>query len=329
MKKLFIGIDVSKDVFDFCLLDQEHKVISSKNVEENTSTGINNFCDLLQNYEEYSIWICMEHTGRYGSLLCSEFSKRNLTYSLLNPLEIKYSIGLTRGKNDAIDAYRIASYAVTNAHKLKPFNLPVESLQKLKVIISVRDAFVKISVQLKNQLKSLEVLHKSLSVKEEIKMIKAAIKRHEKDILKAEMQMIEIVESNQELLENYTKISTVIGVGKITAIKCIVETENFSKFKDGRKFSCHCGLAPFENRSGSSIRGKTKTSKLRNKELKAVLFKAASSAIQHDKQLKGYYNRKVNEGKHKLSVLNAVANKIVLRIFAVVNRNEPFIKLCA
>lgn len=329
MKKLFIGIDVSKDVFDYCLIDQDHEVVSSKNVKPNTSKGIDEFCLYLQEFKEYSIWICMEHTGRYGALLCSEFSKRKLTYSVINPMEIKFSIGVTRGKNDAADAYRIASYAVTNQHKLKPFIMPVEQLQKLKTIMSVRDEFVKINVQLKNTLKSLEVLHQSVCVKEQIKVIKAAIKHQEKNIKKTENQLIEIIDSDIMLLENFNKITKITGIGPTTAIKCIVETNNFTKFNNGRKFSCHCGLAPFEYRSGSSVRGRTRTSKISNKELKAVLFKSACTAIQHDDQLKAYYNRKISEGKHKLSVLNAVANKVVLRIFAVVKRNEPFVKLCA
>jgi transposase len=65
------------------------------------------------------------------------------------------------------------------------------------------------------------------------------------------------------------------------------------------------------------------------KSLKATLIKSATTAIQYDPQLKKYYDRKTKEGKHKMSVKNAVANKIVSRIFAVVKRNEPFVKLVA
>lgn len=329
MKKLFIGIDVSKDVFDYCIIDDNHKIISSKNVENNSKKGISKFFNHIKTYNDYDIWISMEHTGRYGVLLCHEFTKKGLKFSLINPLEIKYSIGLTRGKNDAIDAYRIASYSLTNNHKLKAFELPIKELQKLKAIMSVRDALVKMNVQLKNSVKSLSILDKSVSVKEQIRLLKSSIKRNETDIKKTENQMSEIIKSQEELLKTYKKITQIIGIGPITAIKCIIETENFNKFLCGRKFSCHCGLAPFEYSSGSSIKGKTKTSKFRNKELKATFFQAASSAIQHDPQLKAYYNRKVNEGKHKLSVLNAVSNKLVLRVFAVAKRNEPFVKLSA
>ena len=329
MKKLFIGIDISKDVFFFFTLDEDHNILSSNMIEDNSIKGINKFCKSLKQLKSSDIWITMEHTGRYGTLLCTELSKQNICFSLVNPLEIKYSIGIARGKNDAIDAYRIASYSVTNKHKLKPYRLPIKALQKLNVMMSVRDLLVKTKVQLKNTLKSLEVISSSVDIKDQIKMIKASIRKQENDILKIENQMMTLINDITTLNDTYNKITQVIGVGKITAIKTIIETDNFSKFTDGRKFCCHCGLAPFEYSSGSSVRGKTKTSKICNKGLKGILFKAASTAIQHDPQLKLYYHRKVNEGKHKLSVLNAVANKLVLRIFAVAKRNEPFVKLVA
>ena len=141
--------------------------------------------------------------------------------------------------------------------------------------------------------------------------------------------MATLIKTTEELNKSYQKIIRVIGVGPITATQCIAETDNFLKFSNARKFSCHCGLAPFPYQSGCSIRGKSKTHYLSKKALKAVLFKAASCAIQHDPQLKFYYQRKRNEGKHKLSALNAVANKLVMRIYAVVKREEPFVKLAA
>lgn len=329
MKKLFIGIDVSKDVFDVCSMDESGNVIASKEVFSNTKVGIANFCKSLKRWSDCDIWICMEHTGHYGYLLASEFSQRDFKYALINPLEIKNSIGMTRGKNDAIDAHRIAYFALTHYRKLKPYVLPIKELQKLKTLVSMRDGYVKINVQLKNSLKALEIIHQSLNIRSQLNDHKLVIKRQEKSIEKVEKQIMEIIHNNETLNDTFKKVNTVIGVGMLTAVKCIIETDNFAKFKDGRKFSCHCGLAPFDYQSGSSVRGRTRTSSLSNKSLKSILFKAASTAIQHDPQLKNYYSRKVAEGKHKLSVLNAVANKIVLRIFAVANRNEPFVKLVA
>jgi len=329
MKKLFVGIDVSKDVFDACLVDEQHQIVSAKNKFPNTPTGIDEFCKYLAQHSKHTLWVCMEHTGHYGALLAYEFNKRSICFSLVNPLEIKHSIGMTRGKNDAVDACRIAQYASSNKHKLEPYKLPGEQLQRLKVLMSVRQRYVKVMVQLKNGLKSLEVLQESLDVEGAINEHNSLINRLEVSVKNVESQMNDIVNANHEIKDKFEKIRQVIGVGPLTAILCIAATDNFTKFKNGRKFSCHCGLAPFEYTSGSSVRGKTKTSPLSNKELKTIFFRAASTAIQHDPQLKSYFNRKVAEGKHKLSILNAVANKIVLRIFAVAQRNEPFVKLSA
>lgn len=326
MKNLIIGIDISKDNFDFCMLQSEDHTVVKRGVVENTKSSISKW---LKSMNLHQTVFSMEHTGHYGALLTWLLSQENAEFYLINPLELKNSMGLQRGKTDAVDAYRIASYTITNKHKLSPYNIPTEDLRKLKVLMTARERFVKISVQLKNSLKANMIVNETIDVKDLIREEKKQIKSIARAIEGFEKQMIEIINSNQDLQGNYEKISRVIGVGPITAIKCITETDNFSKFSSGRKFSCHCGLAPFAYQSGSSIKGKTKTHYLRDKSLKSILFKAAGSAIQHDPQLKKYYNRKVQEGKHKLTVLNAVANKLVLRIFAVANRDEPFVKLSA
>lgn len=329
MKNLFIGIDISKDVFDCCLIDQDH-VIIQKNIQFfNSKKGLKEFYTYLDDFKDFSIWVCMEHTGHYGALLAFSFTENHIRFSMINPLEMKHSSGISRGKTDAVDAYRIASYALINMHRIKPYILPGKELQKLKALVSIRNRYTKINVQLKNGLKALEILSETVDLKLQIRQSKALINGQEKAIIKIDQQMLETIASSDQLKNTYKKISQVIGVGPLTAVKCIVETDNFVSFTEGRKFSCHCGLAPFRYQSGSSIKGKTRTSPLSNKELKSILFKAATSAIQHDPQIKNYYNRKLEEGKHKLSVLNAVANKIVLRIFAVIKRDEPFVKFSA
>ena len=329
MKKLFVGIDISKDVFDCCLIDSDN-IQLEKNIQfSNSEDGINDFVEHLKTFKGYKPWVCLEHTGHYGTLLTYTLSEKKIIFSMVNPLEVKHSAGLSRGKTDPVDAYRIAVYALSNQHRIKPTILPGKQLQKLKAIVSIRRRYTKIIVQLKNGTKALEILRKTVDLKQQTKDCLALIEKFEKAILKIDKQMKEVIQSSEQLEISYQKITQVIGVGPLTAVMCIVETNNFNAFTKARKFSCHCGLAPFKYQSGSSIRGKTRTSPLSNKELKAIMFKAASTAIQHDPQLRNYYSRKLAEGKHKLSVLNAVANKIVLRIFAVAQRNEPFVKFSA
>ena len=106
-------------------------------------------------------------------------------------------------------------------------------------------------------------------------------------------------------------------------------TDNFQRFDNPRKFACDCGVAPFEHTSGISIRGKIQTSPLVNKEVKVYLARAAITAIAWDSQMKVNYKRKIAEGKHKASVINAVRGKIIARAFVVIRRQTPFVTLVA
>ena len=75
---------------------------------------------------------------------------------------------------------------------------------------------------------------------------------------------------------------------------------------DTRKLACYCGVAPFKYSSGTSVRGKTKVHYMANKKLKCNLHMASLTAVKLEVELKAYYERKVLEGKNKMSVLNAV-----------------------
>ncbi|WP_299208766.1 IS110 family transposase [uncultured Dokdonia sp.] len=325
MKNLVLGIDISKDTLDYCILNSQSIQVESRGIIDNTKKSIDQW---LKKFDEHAIF-ALEHTGHYGAILIDCLSRNNFQFYVINPLELKKSLGIQRGKTDTKDAYRIAEYSITNKHKLAPYQLPSKKLSTLKALVTARERYVKISVQIQNSLKANEILNKSVDVKMLIREESKQYKSIEKSIKNIEAQMQELINQDENLKDSYKKITKVIGVGPVIAIKCIVETENFIKFSNARKFSCHCGLAPFPYQSGSSVKGRTKTHYLRDKSLKAMLTKGAISAIQHDPQIKAYYKRKIEEGKHHMNVKNAVANKIVLRIFAVAKREEPFVKLAA
>lgn len=324
MDYLFIGVDISKDVLDYAIVDHDSKAVIELGQVSNNLKGINNFIKQFKKLQK-QVWLCAEHTGHYGSLLVTRLESESITYSMVNSLEIIRSSGMTRGKSDPLDAERIGMYAATHSHKLKPTSMPSNTIRKIKVLLTSRDQYVGFRTAMKNSLKALEITSKTIDLKKEIRLRKKEIKNIKLRVQALENEIEELIKSDDQLNRNYLKATQVIGIGAITATKFLVTTNNFSSFNNPRKFSCYCGLAPFEYTSGSSVRGRTKTSRLRNRDMKGIMFKAATSAIQHDKQLRTYYKRKLSEGKHKLSVINAVANKLVLRVFAVVNRHEPYV----
>lgn len=328
MKNLFCGIDISKDSLDYAIICGENKEVTTSSQIENNKKGIKTLIRHLQtDYDGANLWVCFEHTGHYGLLLASLLAENNIRFSMVSSLDIIKSVGLTRGKSDIVDAKRIALYLATNNYKLKPTELPSEAIYKIKTLLTIRQQYVKIRTQFKNAMKSLKIAGDVVPLKEELEQYTTEIKRYDKVVKSIEIKIKKIIRENKPLDENFRKITDILGIGPITASQFIVITNNFTAFDNPRKFNCYCGLAPFEYSSGTSVKRRTKTSHYRHKQLKAALFKAANTAITHDAQLKTYYNRKIGEGKHKMSVINAVACKLVYRVFAVVNREEPFVKM--
>src|SRR5690606_32546247 len=112
--------------------------------------------------------------------------------------------------------------------------------------------------------------------------------------------------------------------GQVTAWYLIIITGEFQRITNPKSFACHSGVAPFEHSSGTSIKGRTKVSKLANMRMKTLLHLAALSAVRCNEELKHYYLRKVEEGKNKMSVLNAVRNKLITRAYACIKQQRRF-----
>ena len=137
--------------------------------------------------------------------------------------------------------------------------------------------------------------------------------------------MSELIASDAELSRLFGIITSVQGVGAVTATQILISTNEFRDIKDPKKYACYAGVAPFARESGI-FRGKARVSHMANKRSKTLLHMSALVAISHNKELREFYERKVEEGKNKMSVINAVRNKIILRIFACVNQNRKYDK---
>lgn len=146
-----------------------------------------------------------------------------------------------------------------------------------------------------------------------------------KQIFKAEKTLLEIIESSKTLQDQYVLLTSIKGIGIILSANILVTTVCFTKFDDSRKYACYCGTAPFNYSSGTSIKGRTKVSQMANKKMKALFNLAARSAIQHDPELKLYFDNRMANGANGMSTINIIRNKIIHRVFAVVKRGTPYV----
>ena len=319
-----VGIDVSKLTLDvFLYVRKKHKQFA------NTPKGhivmqkwIKSETESLKN----TIY-CFEHTGWYCLLLSHFLHDQSLYYCCINPLDLKRSMGFKRGKTDKTDSYEIARFAWLRKEELEP-SVPISlKLLELQRLMSVREQFVKQSTALKNLEKGLLVTIKKLSSDIGLKLIRRSIQQLEQQVVKIEKAMEDLIKEEPDMKTNYKLAKSVKGVGKILSIQMLLHTHNFTRFAEWRQFAAYCGLVPYPFQSGTSINGRKKIHAISDVKMKSLLSMSAISAIQHDLELKLYYQKRVEEGKPKMVALNIIRNKIVSRIFATVKRGTPFLEL--
>jgi len=323
-RNCFIGIDISKKTLDVVIYDQEKKKSKKHFKVNNESKGFKEMIKKIKaegvNLEE--VFVCLEYCGVYG-LELGFFLESKVDFCFCSPLHIKRSLGLTRGKNDKLDAFKIARFSYLFKDELSPSSMPSETMLKLKILMGERNRVIKSVIIEKQVLKELSG-----------QLNKKAIKRTKKrlSILTADIKAIEqevtgLIMSRPELKKSYCLLQSITGIALVNATMLILCTNNFEGITNARSFACYCGVAPFEYSSGTSIRGKTKVSHLANKRMKADLTNAARSAVVHDPEIRIYYKRKRDEGKAYGTIMNAIKFKIITRAFAVINRGTPFVKL--
>lgn len=321
-----LGIDVSKESIDACLIRSSDGQLFESKFHNNMSgfRHLKLWCKQMKCECDSSTLCCLEHTGIYTRPLVHYLLSREVRVWLESSLQIKRSQGLTRGKSDKIDAQRIARYAHVQQSKAKLLQISVLTLEKLKDLQSNRRRLMKALQGLRTSVSELKQFDPS-SGKLVEKTNREAIRGLEKSLDKVDEQILSHINEDQELKKKFDLMLTVKGVGKVLAAMLLVYTHGFTRLTDTRKLACYSGVAPFVYESGTSIRGKTGVSKFANNELKKVLHMAAVSSIQHNSELHLYYKRKVEEGKNKMSAINAVRNKLLHRIVAVIKRGTPYV----
>lgn len=321
--KEFIGIDISKLTFDFRI--HSNQIASCF---ENNNSGFLKMIKLVEksiSCKKNEVLYALEHTGLYSLPISIYLSENNYHYVLLPGLELKRSLGIQRGKNDKIDAKRIAEYVSQKNGKIKPSHLPSKNILKIRRLLSLRDRLVK---QRGGFIRDKDENAQFLKRCENTVMfdiVDKMIAEFDKQIDKIESELDKIIVSDELIQKQFGLITSIKGVGKLTALFIITYTDCFTKFENWRNFASYSGTAPFSYQSGTSINGKDKLSNLANKKIKVLLNMCARSAIKCDPEMKKYYHKRKEEGKNGMSVLNIIRNKLLSRIFAVIKRGTPYV----
>lgn len=321
--KYHIGIDISNLTLDVAVFvsGQHIDSLKIKNTEADISLMLKDL-RVRFNCIRANTLFCAEHTGIYGKNLERVMLQKKWKICFDSPLRIKYSLGIARGKNDKIDAIRIAKYALQHEKELIFRKPPRPCIVNLKVLYSKRKLLLKIDGMLKRQ----NGANDRFIPKNERKYISAlttdshnAIKT---DIKTIETEMWAIIEADNRLRRINEILNSIPRVGRITSVCLIVSTNEFLNFETAKQYASYCGVAPYEMQSGTGMNKRPRVSYIANRELKTVLHIAIIGyTMLPDTPLGQYYLKKTGEGKNKMSVLNAMRNKLIKVAFYCVKND--------
>ena len=325
--RFFAGIDISKATLDITVLKDSTLLLHEKITNSIESIGVwlkNTSC--TYGMKRSNTLFCMESMGLYGTYLLKQLGKTKAKTWVVSPLHIKRSLGLQRGKNDKIDSLRIAQFCHTNRHKFQQYEKARTVIDELRLLSSLRQRIIISHLQLATTLKEGKNYIKKSSSGTIYGFCKNSLLSLKEDKKATEKAMLQLIDSDEKLKRLFTILTSIHCVGKITAIELLIATNEFKKFDSPKKFACYCGVAPFEHSSGTSLKGKSRVSRLANIKIKTALHLNAILAVRWKGELQDYYRRKVAEGKPKMSALNAVRNKIIHRIFACIKEDRLYQK---
>jgi len=320
----FVGIDVSRDKLDIAVLRGSrllfHRVI------RNLPSAIDLFIDEFlgfQGAEAGDCVFCLEQTGIYTSHLLNGLGTYGLPVVLEDAARIKNSMGLVRSKTDKLDAERIARYAYRNRDELRLYTPRRAPLQQLAHLSTMRTRLVMLQGALNTPLGEAQKFLPESIYEQNARICKASRLAITADIQKAQKSIRSIIKADKRLKRLMAIVTSIPGIGEVTAVHILVCTNEFLDISDPKKFASYAGIAPFVRESGKMKR-RTAVSPRANKKIKSLLHVCAVIAKTHIPEFKAYYLRKTAEGKSRMSVINALRNKLVHRIFACVKQDRLY-----
>ena len=321
MKKIYVGIDISKEKCNLCFRSGL-EIVREEECSNDVKALKKAFKATLKVLDASmdDVLVCAEYTGRYIYPLTVACQELDVFLWMDDPTRIKNSMGLTRGKNDAIDAARIAEYAFRYSDKAVRYAIPDAALVSMKNLLADREFLLVDKKRYQSQLTD----QKKYMAPGDFKHKNSRWKK----IAAIDAEIESLIAADPVLARQKELLVSIDGIGDRIAINMIAITGGFTRFQNARQFCSFAGLTPYKYDSGTSVRSKAKISKRANQTMKALLHLAAVGVATHMKEgeYKDYYERKTKEGKHVMCVLNVIRAKLVHRMFSVIKRNSEYTK---
>ena len=335
MKKIVIGIDISKEKIDATAIDvrdtQQGVVKLDYQVYKNRPMGFRRMLvwarHLIKGVGLEDVLFCCETTGGYDRCLCDYIYAKGFDIWREAALQVKCSMGVRKGKDDKADSLMIAEYAMRHIDKAVIYETPDEKVRELKALFLYRYKLVQERTEKKVRASELKATAaKSESMRFIVRDAMKGVRSLDKSIRDCEKQIMAIINDDEELKRNYGHIVSVPGISIVNATAFIAYSNNFHSITTANKIASYWGCASFRERSGTSIDKKAYVKCYSSSLLKATLTQAAECTIKEHGIYRGYYLRLKAEGKPYGIIVNNVRNKLIHLVFSMVTNNMDYEK---
>lgn len=320
----WVGCDLAKASFEAAIWG--HEDLSGMRVESfpRTKESASSFIEWLRGQAPAGaqLGVVMEATGTFAEELADWLMAVDSSFhiAIVNPGRTSAfirSLGL-RNKTDSLDAKALARYGAER--NPMAWEKPSREMSELKDLVRTRlevvEARVAMTLRLEDHAHLARVARTALTrvirtLERQIELLEAAIRSH--------------AAHHEPLKRAVGRMTSIKGVGLLTAVTVLVELGDLTRFVRSRQLSAFAGLSPQRKESGTSIRGQSHLCKQGSARVRAILYMAALTAVRCNPDMKATYDRLIAQGKHKRAALGAVMRKLLVLMRAVLKADHDWV----
>jgi transposase len=325
---LWSGADVAKEWFDAAVWPANHPIDVRRMRElptkrfERTFEGARAYLEWAEKKLGATPRVVMEATGSYSTELAIWLIAQRPACqpAIINPRTAKDYIDSLdpRNNTDQIAARALARYGMERCPA--PYEPPTPERAALRELTRFR--VIVIEQRVAHEARLGEVSHHSAVTK----MIRADIKRLEKQEKKLDEEIRAHIRKNPALNEDIQLLRSIYGVDWTVAATVLAELGNLRRFEHARQLTAFAGVAAGRKESGKSVHGRAKVCKMGSPAVRRVLCMAARSAVRGANDWADDYSRLVEAGKTKRAAESAIARKILVTMRAILITRKPYEK---
>jgi transposase len=315
MTRAVLGIDIAKDTFAVALLRDNHCEQASF---PNSPSGMHKLLTWLKGRKVAHVHACMEATGSYGEALALTLFEARHTVSVVNPARIAANAKsqLARNKTDAVDAQLIARFC--QKEEPRTWTPPTPEVRELREMV--------------RHLANLQAMRQAEANRMKAHPHPQVVQQTLEDHLAFLSQQIEHVRQqidahiarHPDLKRQRDLLVSIKGIGRRTAALLLAELGDISVFENARALAVQAGLTRRQFSSGSSVRKRTRLSKVGSARLRKALYFPAIVAKRHNPIVRAFCTRLLAAGKSPMAVVGAAMRKLIHIVYGVLKTGKPF-----